>query len=241
MRIGIFGGTFNPIHFGHLRAVEEVRQAVDLDKVFFIPSGYPALKTWDLEEASHRYRMTAISVKDNPYFEVLDIECRVPGRSYSVDTLSELNAQYPDEEFFFILGIDAFMDLPEWRMPEEIIGLSEFIVISRPQYSFMDVISSPYLNPEAVKEGLLRLDGKETSIFRSSLRSGRSIIFTSLTQMDISATAIRKLLRDGKSVKYLLPQDVESYIISNGLYLARIERGQKPEGGSGLKQQKQSH
>lgn len=218
MRVGIFGGTFNPIHFGHLRAAEEVRQAVNLQKVFFIPSGSPALKTSDLEDASHRYSMTAVSVADNPYFEVSDIECRVPGKSYSVDTLRMLNTQYPDDELFFILGIDAFIDLPQWKSPDEITGLAGFVVISRPPFSFRDALYSPYLNLKDVDVGLYRLDRKETDLFRTSLKSGRSITFVSLTHMDISATAIRKLLREGRSVKYLLPQDVESYIISNRLY-----------------------
>lgn len=221
-RIGILGGAFNPIHLGHLRVAEEVREKVNLEKIIFIPSGLPPLKYSEIEDSTHRYSMTAMAISSNPYFEVSDIECKTKERTiadcytYSIDTIRKLNTLYPDDELFFILGIDAFIDLPRWKNPDELINIIDFIVISRPQYLFEDAISSPYLDVDM--EGLLRLDRGEAELYTTVTKNGRTITFVSITHMAISGSEIRRLLREGKSVKYLLPENVESYIISNRLY-----------------------
>ena len=117
MKIGIFGGTFNPIHYGHLRSAEEVRLIFGLDRIFFVPSGNPPLKRKDLTDAGHRYNMVSIAARDNPYFEVLDIESIRPGKSYTVNTLEQLLKDYADADFSFISGVDAFLDIPNWHEP----------------------------------------------------------------------------------------------------------------------------
>ena len=161
MKIGIFGGTFNPIHYGHLRSAEEIRLIFGLDRIFFIPSGNPPLKRKDLADADHRYNMVRMAVRDNPYFEVLDIESIRPGKSYTVNTLEQLLKNYADADFYFILGIDAFLDIPNWREPEKILSLANFIVISRPGKSFVDLFHSPYLGMK--KTSLASLDRGEAA------------------------------------------------------------------------------
>jgi nicotinate-nucleotide adenylyltransferase len=131
MKIGIFGGTFNPIHYGHLRSAEEIRQIFGLDRIFFVPSGTPPLKRADLTDAVHRYNMVCIAARGNPYFEVLDIECIRPGKSYTVNTLEQLLKEYVDSDFHFITGIDAFLDIPNWHEPGKILSPEEI----RPYWS----------------------------------------------------------------------------------------------------------
>jgi nicotinate-nucleotide adenylyltransferase len=120
---GIFGGTFNPIHYGHLRSAEEVREKFGLDKILFVPAGSPPLKTEGIADALHRQEMLRLAVTDNKFFELSDIECRLPGKSYTVNTIEQLKEANPDAKFFFILGIDAFIDIPNWWQPEILITL----------------------------------------------------------------------------------------------------------------------
>jgi nicotinate-nucleotide adenylyltransferase len=216
LRTGVFGGTFNPIHYGHLRAAEEVREMLSLERVLFIPSGNPPLKTEDIAEAAHRYKMVGLAVEDNPLFDVLDIECSSPGKSYTVKTVETLLGHYADSALFFILGIDAFLDIANWWQPERLVALVNFAIISRPGRKFSDLSSSPYLK---VREGVLRqLDQGEAENVRVSLTSGKEAVLTRVTHMDVSSTGIRGRLQGGGSVKYLLPESVRSFIISHKLY-----------------------
>jgi nicotinate-nucleotide adenylyltransferase len=216
LRIGIFGGTFNPVHYGHLRAAEEVRERLSLDRVLFIPSGNPPLKTEDIAEAIQRFKMVSLAIKDTRLFDALDIECASPKKSYTVNTLETLLGRYRSSVLFFILGIDAFLDIPNWRQPDTLVSLVNFAVISRPGRRFSDLASSPYLK---VNEGLLRrLDDGETEMLSAPLTSGKEAVLMRVTQMDISSTGIRACLRKGLSIKYLLPEGVESFIISHKLY-----------------------
>ena len=216
MKIGIFGGTFNPIHYGHLRSAEEVRLIFGLDRVFFVPSGNPPLKRKDLTDAGHRYNMVSIAARDNPCFEVLDIECTRPGKSYTVNTLELLLNKYPDTDFSFISGVDAFLDIPNWHEPEKILSLVNFIVISRPGKNFADLFHSPYLGLK--RTSLASLDRGEASLITAVLRGGRRVSLATVTPIGTSSTEIRKCVKKGSSIKYLLPAEVESYIISNNLY-----------------------
>ncbi len=216
MKIGIFGGTFNPIHYGHLRAAEEVRDKVNLDKILFVPAGSPPLKTEDIADTEYRYEMAKLAVADNRSFELSDIECRLTGKSYTLNTIEELRRAHPESEFFLILGIDAFLDMPNWWQPEVLITLTNFIVISRPDFRFADLKKSPYLK---IKEVTLKdMDNATTEKYISNLKSNRDAILLKLTHMDISSTEIRRLIKKNKSIKYLLPPEVQSYIIMNGLY-----------------------
>lgn len=216
MKLGIFGGTFNPIHFGHLRAAEEVRERLKLDRIIFVPSGNPPLKNKELADARHRYKMVRLATFKNRFFEVSDVEHKKKNKSYSVNTLKELQRLYKGARLYFILGIDAFIDLPNWRQPDRLLKLADFVVISRPSFKFEDLSSSPCL--EANRNILKRIDSGKIESYKTGLKGGRDIIMLRLTALEISATLIRKLLKTGKGIKYLLPEEVESYIISNKLY-----------------------
>ena len=219
MKIGIFGGTFNPIHYGHLRSAEEIRTMFGLERIFFIPSGNPPLKRKDLAEAKDRYNMARMAVRGNPYFKVLDIECVRPGKSYTVNTLEQLLKKYADVDFYFMLGIDAFLDIPNWREPEKILSLTNFIVLSRPGNKFEDLLDSPYLKIK--KNALTSLDRGESGSISIALQTGKRVLLAKVTPIGISSTDIRKSAKKGFSIKYMLPQNVESYIISKRLYMEK--------------------
>lgn len=216
MKLGIFGGTFNPIHFGHLRAAEEVRELAGLDRVLFMPSGTPPLKSGDIASARHRLEMTLAAVRGAPGFEVLDIEITGRGKSYTVHTLKKLHALYPSDRLYLILGIDAFADIPNWYMPDLICASADFIVLSRPGFRFADLSASPYLSIKGRE--LKALDAGIKALHSGRLRSGRDVMLLNISPINISATDIRTLITQGRSVKYLLPAEVESFIISHKLY-----------------------
>jgi len=217
MKIGILGGTFNPIHYGHLRAAQEVQESFAFDKLLFIPSGEtPFKKPW-LVNVRYRYEMTKAALKGNPAFGISDIEIKTRGTSYSVDTLKKLADKHKNADFFFILGIDAFLDLPKWKQPLTLMELTNFIVISRPGFSFAALTSSPYFT-NVQKKTLKRFnEGKRKEIY-FNIKKGRKAFLYRVTALDISASRIRSLVKTGKRIKYLLPDSVESYIISHKLY-----------------------
>jgi nicotinate-nucleotide adenylyltransferase len=210
MKLGIFGGTFNPIHFGHLRAAEEVRYLIDLDKVIFMPSGNPPLKSSDLAEASHRYAMTRLATQSNVNFLVSDIEMRQDVKSYTIATVDTLSRTYPEDELFFIMGLDAFLDLPNWREPDRLITSIDFIIVTRPGFELKELNASPYIEDEIIK-----FDAGVTSF---TLKGGRQASVAAVSVFDVSSTTIRSLSMTGKSIKYLLPEAVEHYIFSHRLY-----------------------
>jgi nicotinate-nucleotide adenylyltransferase len=216
MRLGVFGGTFNPIHFGHLRAAEEARQRVGLDSVLFIPSATPPLKSGDLAPIEHRIRMTAMAVSTNRCFGISDMECARAERSYTVDTARALRSEHPDAELFFMLGVDAFMELPMWREPEELIKLLEIIIIGRPTMRFADLLNSPFINVS--QDELEGLDRGTTEMLDTELAGGRGAVLLGSPLLDISSTDIRERVREGRSIKYMLPERVESFIITHELY-----------------------
>ena len=216
MKVGIFGGTFNPIHYGHLRAAEEVREKAKLDKVLFIPSGNPPLKIRNIAGVKHRYEMTKRALMRNTHFELSDFECRQIGKSYTVKTLKELKSSYPKREFYFILGIDAFLDMPKWWHHEELLTLTHFIIISRPGFEFADLQTSSIVQ---MKKSILRkLDNEEIESYTVKPRGQRAVMLLKITPIGISSQYIRSRIRQQKSIKYLLPASVESYIIANKLY-----------------------
>lgn len=136
MKIGVLGGTFNPVHLGHLILAEEVRQKIGLDKVVFVPANLPPHKAdEEIISAGHRMKMLSLAVKGNPYFCVSDIEIKRGSRSYTIDTIKEFNRIYSCDELYFIIGSDLFKYLNEWRDLKEIIALVKFIVATRPAYA----------------------------------------------------------------------------------------------------------
>lgn len=225
MRLGLFGGTFDPVHYGHLRAAEEAREALGLDLVLFVPAGNPPLR--QAEDAAHRLRMVELAVRGNPGFKVSDMECAKEGLSYTVQTVAELKDRMPRAEIILILGVDAFLDVPKWRGPEELTGMVDFAVLSRPGFGFGALSSSPYVMPGPGDIGAIEGNGSSAAgaVKEAALKSGKRLYMVSVSALGISATAIRGLVQRGASVSYLLPKDVESYIISKGLYLQ--EEGSK--------------
>ena len=217
MRFGVFGGAFNPIHYGHLRAAEDVREHLGLERVIFIPTGTPPLKSEELAPAQDRYAMTELAVSTNTRFDISDIECRWPEMSYSVDTAARLREMHPGDDLFFVTGIDAFMDLPRWREPERLVGLVDFAVISRPGHAFGELESSPFL--EADGNMLEDMDRGSLRMYSAGLKGKWTAVLLSVTPLHVSATAIRALIGQKRSIKYLLPESVESFIMSNGLYV----------------------
>ena len=216
MRIGILGGTFNPIHLAHLRSAEEVREAQQLDRVLFIPSATPPHKRADgLATATHRLAMVRRAIRGNPHFRISTIEIERRGRSYSVDTMRALHTRMPGAQFFFVLGMDAFREISTWRDYRSIFGLCNLVVTSRPAYDDLPLIEAL---PVAVRaEFCYRSKPK-----RLEHRTGNQVIFQRISDLDISASAIRHRLQRGLSVRYLLPVAVERYIVQHRLYARRV-------------------
>ncbi len=209
MRLGIFGGTFNPVHSGHLRTAEEARYKLRLDKIIFVPSGKPPLKEHNAVAASHRYTMVVLGTASNKDFIVSDLETVKRGKSYTVDTLRLLQKKYAGDELFFILGTDAFLEIPKWHQPEKLMSMTDFIIVARPGVGFDAIADSPYIQ---------YVESRDDTYTCCSLVSGRSAFLVPVTQLDISSTGIRRLAGRKMSIKYLLPASVELYIKKHKLY-----------------------
>ena len=215
-RIGILGGTFNPIHNGHLAAAQDVRDRLKLDKVLFVPSYLPPHKQdEDVPSASQRLEMVHLAVFGNPYFEPSDIEIRRGGRSYTIDTIKALRAANPGAEYYFITGLDSFLDIQSWHRWQELLTLCSFAVISRPGYRFSDLIKMDFMKNAAAE--LLKLDQGVSS--EALVRTGPcSVYLESIPLHDISSTDIRNAIKEGRVLKYFLPEAVETYIIESRIY-----------------------
>ncbi len=225
MRLGLLGGSFNPIHRCHLSIAQSARRLLQLDRVLFIPTGDPPHKQPDtLASAHHRYHMVRLAIQDEPAFALTDIEIHRSGKSYSIDTVRALQQEYgTDTILFFIIGLDAFLDLPSWKEAEHLLALCHFVVISRPSTSFLTVASMP-LFPEVPKDELLALDAGRLEQADVLLRSGRTLTFLRLPPCESSASDIRARVSDGRPLANLLPPLVESYILREGLYREDSER-----------------
>jgi nicotinate-nucleotide adenylyltransferase len=169
MRLGILGGTFNPVHFGHLLLAQEALEQLSLEKVIFVPSFLPPHKTGeDLASADRRLRMVSIAVKDNRSFDVSDMEIERKSKSYSIDTLREFLSVYAEAELFFISGSDALKDLSSWKDIEEIKKIANFAAAARPGYGSEDV-------PEFVRTISMPRIAISSSLIREKIRKKRSI------------------------------------------------------------------
>lgn len=208
MRLGVLGGTFNPIHFAHLRLCEELRESLGLDRVLLIPAGQPALKRGDVAPAEHRLEMARRATASNPALEVDDLEVRRAGTSYTVDTLATLRARQPDAELWFLVGADTLPELESWREPARLFELASFAVATRPGY----VAPLRELLPRAL-----------AAPFRDGLRglvhaSGNELRAVAFTPLEISASDIRRRAARGESIRYLVPDEVREYIAKHRLY-----------------------
>lgn len=197
LRLGVIGGTFDPIHWVHLRMAEEARIRFDLEKVLFIPAGQPPHKPeCPASDAEHRYAMTLLATSANPAFEVSRIEIEREGPSYTVDTLLALREVYGAEAgIHFMIGADEALDLPRWHEAEKLPGLARFLVAPRPGFDLAEL-----------KQQL-------------PARFYEAIDFLPMQPIDISATDIRSRVASGRSIKYLVPDCVEAYIRKHGLYV----------------------
>lgn len=215
-KIGILGGTFNPVHYGHLAAAEEVMHRLGLDKVLFIPTFIPPHKQdEDLPSGAHRLEMVRIAVQGNPAFEPSDIEIRRGGRSYTIDTIEELHRSLPGAEFYFLTGIDTFLEIQTWHRWQHLLAQCIFVVLSRPGYRFTDLERIDFMRPS--RPDFEKMDGG--SLAQAVVRTGAYSVFLEMIPLyDISSTDIRARVKQGGSVKYLLPDAVENYIIKNKFY-----------------------
>lgn len=219
MRIGLFGGTFNPIHRCHLTIAAQTRQRLGLDRIVFIPSGDPPHKPWQsLASARHRMEMLRRAITGEPAFGISDIEVRRPSKSYSIETIQALRGEYgPEAELFFILGLDAFLEFPGWREPSRLLEACHFVVVSRPGATFRSLASIPLL-PKVEEPLLAALDARRDERADIPLSGATRLILLSLPPCDASASLVRERLRKRESVANLLPASVESYIMQHRLY-----------------------
>lgn len=216
MKIGIFGGTFDPIHWGHLRSAEEVGETYRLDRVIFIPASMPPHKSGQTTTpAQDRLRMVRLAVARNPRFAVSTVELARPGLSYSIDTIREFAGKLKKgDSLYFIIGLDAFREIGTWKDFGEIFSLCNFIVTSRPGSKEHNPLKGTGV---AVKK-LFCYDSKRNNFLH---RSGTRVHFIELTDIAISASEIRALVRQRKSIRYLVQSAVETFIKRRGLYAGR--------------------
>jgi nicotinate-nucleotide adenylyltransferase len=190
VRLGVFGGTFDPIHLGHLRAAENALECLALDRVAFVPAAVPPHRAEPLSSALDRYAMTALATAGHPRFAVSDVELRRDGPSYTVDTVAGLRRESPDAEVFVIVGSDTFPEMATWKEHDRLRTLCTVAVVSRPGESRAG-------SPGADAPGVARVEGPGLAI---------------------SASAIRERVRQHRSVRYLVPEAVADYIAKRALY-----------------------
>lgn len=194
-KVGIMGGTFNPIHNGHIQLAKSAYEALSLDKVLFMPSGNSYLKK-NVLDAKHRVAMTKAAIADYSYFELSLIEVEREGNTYTYDTLQHLTQEHPDTEYYFILGADSLLYIDRWREPQIIFDLCTLVCAVRDD-SDMDV---------------LQKKGKELS------KLGAKIVYLNMDKIDISSTAIREGAKQGKDISDMVPCAVQDYIKQERLY-----------------------
>ena len=195
MRLGLFGGTFDPIHLGHLILAESCREALGLDRLWFVVSGVPPHKQAGRTPVGDRLEMVRIAIAGHPAFEVSEIEATGSGPHYSFSTLEQITRERPEDDLFFLIGADSLLDLPGWRRPERIAELAHLVVVGRPGFSLPDPM--PDLGPFA--KPIKRVESP---------------------QIEIASSELRRRLADGRSVRYQVPRGVEAYIEAKGLYRA---------------------
>ena len=217
-RIGVFGGTFNPVHIGHLRAAEEVVEALDLERMVFVPSAGPPHKT-DLADdriapAELRLEWIQLAIRGNPRFEVDPLEIERGGASYSVETLRAIGESIAPEKPVFTIGHDAFVEIDSWREPEALFELAHFAVITRPPIARVSL--TDWL-PRCVRGEVEPAEGGLVALHR---RANTWIRLLDIPALDISSSDIRLRLRGGRSLRYLLPLAVAEAVEKSGVYRA---------------------
>jgi nicotinate-nucleotide adenylyltransferase len=211
-KIGLFGGTFNPVHWGHLRSAEEIREQFGLTRVIFIPAHVPPHKKDAVISPEHRCAMVRKAIRGNSCFRVSDLELQRPGKSYSIDTIRHFHRlSRGREEIYFILGTDAFREISSWKDYPAFFSACNFIVMTRPG---ADDMQPSGLLPRDLKKEFTRQQDAGCFVHAS----GHCVYTAPVTQLDISSTGIRARTHAGKSIRYLVPRSVERYIAEHGLY-----------------------
>ena len=221
MRIGLFGGTYNPIHLGHLRAALEVKQGFSLDEVYLIPCAIPPHnKSGHVAGANLRYEMVRIATANTPGFLPSDVELKRSGPSYTIDTIIHFKSILKkDTQLYFILGLDAFLEIETWKSYMELFPLIPFIILTRPYAGNKD--------PDATQKKIeVFIKSKISTDYTYDLsQSGfihpkmESVFLFNVTPLDISSSAIRSLIKKRHSTQFLVPHEVIDFIKENGLYL----------------------
>lgn len=196
-KYGIFGGSFNPIHYGHLMICEYIKEEMGLDKVIFIPTGNPPHKDLGVS-AEDRYEMVRLAISPNPDFEISDIETTRVKLSYTVDTIRELKEIYKEEKLYFLIGLDSLFQLKTWKKIDDLSQEIEFVVALRPGYIDKEEINN------------------EIDFLRENFGTKINLIKTPL--YEISSTDLRDRIHEGKSLRYLIPKKVLDYIEESGFY-----------------------
>lgn len=197
-KIGVMGGTFNPVHAGHLMLAEWAREAAGLDQIIFMPAGHPYMKdTRRLLDGKERLHMVALAVEDNPAFTASGMEISREGYTYTCDTVEQLKKEHPDAEIYFIMGADCLYTIENWRDPERIFRACHVIAAARNGAS---------------------LDAMEQKCRELTDRFHAEILLLQFPALEISSTDIRKRVSNGHSIRYLVPEKVREYIIKNRLY-----------------------
>jgi nicotinate-nucleotide adenylyltransferase len=203
-KIGIMGGTFNPIHIGHMIAAQEVLYKMKLDSIIFMPTGNPPHKRQkDIISAEHRYEMVRLAIMGNRQFSISDLEIKREGRTYTYDTLNELHKIYYGNKLYFIIGFDTLKDLDSWRRIDDVCKMVSFIVVNRGNST-----------DEIMEESKIKRE-----------RYSADINIVDIPDIEISSTEIRRRVGNGENVRYLVHDEVEAYIKLKGLYVDAINEG----------------
>jgi nicotinate-nucleotide adenylyltransferase len=210
-KIGLFGGTFNPIHAGHVRAAVSVAGLAGLDKVIFIPSAMPPHKPLQNHVSSaHRLEMVKLAIRDESRLDVSDIEIARGGQSYTLDTMQILRTQQPGAHFTFILGVDAYLEIHLWHRYREVLPLADWAVIARPGYKLPSLLAplSGFGRPfHVIGEKSIACDDPPVRIF-----------YVPILETDVSSSQVRDAIRQGRPIRGMVPEKVAEYIEKNHLY-----------------------
>ncbi|MDY6792384.1 MAG: nicotinate-nucleotide adenylyltransferase [Thermodesulfobacteriota bacterium] len=220
MRIGLFGGTYNPIHLGHLRAAVEVKQGFSLNEIYFIPCAIPPHKQSEhVAGPKERYEMTRMATLNTPGFVASDVELKRSGPSYTIDTIIHFkSALAKDSELYFILGLDAFLEIDTWKSYMNLFPLIPFIILTRPYSGHTD----PDLRQQQVEDFIhskistgYKFNASQSGFFHKELKP---VFLFDVTPLEISSSAIRSHIKEGRSIRFLVPDQTIDFIKTNGLY-----------------------
>jgi nicotinate-nucleotide adenylyltransferase len=199
MRLGLFGGTFDPIHLGHLILAEQCRESCGLDRVWFVVAGTPPHKRGERTPAFQRLEMVRIAIAGHAAFEACDLETRRPGPHYSIETLELVHRERPADQLFFLIGADSLVDLPTWRDPPGIAQLATIVVVNRPGIAEIAAAALPTFGP-----------------------SSHALQSVSVPPIGIASHDLRRRIAEARTIRYMVPRGVEAFIESHGLYRSPV-------------------